>query len=97
MAEPWRLAGFSDRLDEWISLEAPPDWLRVLVGNWVLSRIEDPYGGLRRQPDFDNLWFGVVPGSVTEEGTAVACSLWIYERAHAVRCDRIATLSWPIE
>lgn len=69
--------GFSDRLDEWTDLEAPDDWQRVLVGNWVLSRIEDPYDGLSRQSGFDNLWFGVVPGSLNADGLAVACSLWI--------------------
>ena len=96
MAEPWQLHSFSNRLDEWIELEHPEDWLRVLVGNWVLSRIEDPYDGLRRVPDFDNLWFGVVPGSLDADETVVAGSLWIFEHNHSVRCDRIATLSWPV-
>ena len=97
MAEPWHLEGFGNRLDEWIDVEGPGDWLRMLVGNWVLSRIDDPYGGLRREPHFDNLWFGVIPGSLDDDGTVVACSLWISETTHSVRCDRIATLSWPIE
>lgn len=70
--------------------------LRVLVLNWLLSRIDDPYDGLRRQPDFDNLWFGVVPGSL-HSGEVIACSLWVFEQNHSVRCDRIATLSWPVE
>ena len=60
MAEPWHLEGFGNRLDEWIDVEGPGDWLRMLVGNWVLSRIDDPYGGLRRESHFDNLWFGVM-------------------------------------
>jgi hypothetical protein len=97
MGDPWHLEGFAARLDEWIDLERPDDWLRVLVGNWVLSRIEDPYDGLRREPGFDNFWFGIIPGSLDVDGTAVACSLWMSEISHGVRCDRIATLSWPIE
>lgn len=97
MGEPWQLEGFAERLDEWIDLERPDDWLRVLVGNWVLGRIQDPYDGLRREPDFDNLWFGVVPGSLDVDGTVVAGSLWVLEAAHSVRCDRIASLGWPVE
>lgn len=95
MPESWRLVGFEERLDEWAELEASADWLRVLVLNWLLSRIEDPYDGLRRQPDFDNLWFGVVPGSL-DDSTVVVCSLWVFEDEHTIRCDRIATLGWPV-
>ena len=51
-------------MDEWVDLEGPPEWLRLLVLNWLLSRIDDPYEGLRRQPDFENLWFGLVPGQL---------------------------------
>ena len=29
----------------------------------VLTRFDDPYSDVRREPDFDNLWFGPVPGS----------------------------------
>lgn len=96
MVEPWRLVGGEERLDEWVDLEGPADWLRVLVLNWLLSRVDDPYDGLRRQPDFDNLWFGVVPGSL-HSAQVIACSLWVFEHSHSVRCDRIATLDWPVE
>ena len=93
--EPWQLEGFSEQLDEWVELEQPEDWLRILVVNWVLGLINDPYQGLRRESGFDNLWFGVVPGSLNND-EAVCCSLWIDEAARRVRCDRIATLGWPI-
>jgi hypothetical protein len=97
VAEAWLLRGFQERLDEWIDLEHPEDWLRVIVVNWVLSRIDDPYVGMRREGGFANLWFGVIPGTGDfAEGVAVVCSLWIEEAEHQVRCDRIATLSWPI-
>lgn len=96
MPESWRLIGFEERLDEWAELEGSADWLLMLVLNWLLSRIDDPYDGLRRQPDFDNLWFGVVPGSFNDD-MVVVCSLWVFEGTHTLRCDRIATLSWPVE
>ena len=95
VADPWRLQGFQERLDEWIDQETPEDWLRVVVVNWVLSRIDDPYDGVRREPGFDNLWFGVIPGS-RDGDDVVCCSFWVYEVDHRVRCDRIATLGWPI-
>lgn len=98
MGEPWRLSRFQERLDEWIDLEDPDDRLRIVVVNWVLSRMEDPYDGLLRQQGFDNLWFGIIPGTGDLSArSAVVCSLWIEETAHSVRCDRIATLSWPID
>lgn len=97
MPEPWRLARIEERFEEWVGLEQPADWQRVLVLNWLLGRIDDPYEGLRGEPGFDNLWFGVVPDSLSENGTVVACSFWIEEQAHVVRCDRISTLSWPTE
>lgn len=86
MAEPWQLQGFGEQLDEWIELEQPYDWLRTLVVTWVLGLIDDPYPGLHRERGFDNLWFGVVPGSLNGD-EAVCCSLWIDEKARRVRCD----------
>ena len=68
----------------------------MLVLNWLLGRIDNPYEGLKGEQGFDNLWFGAVPRSVDEDGTVVVCSLWIDEPARVVRCDRIATLSTPI-
>lgn len=96
MAERWHQDAFIDRLDEWIELEDPPEWLRVRVTNWVLSRIDDPFSGMKGQPGFDNLWFGVVLGSL-DAGQVVGCSLWVHAGSRVVRCDRIATLSWPVE
>jgi hypothetical protein len=95
-SRPWRQQGFEQRLDEWIALEHPDEKTRALVGGWLLSRIDDPYEGMRRQEGFDNLWFGVIPGTRGSVKTVVACSLWIQETEHVVRCDRIATLGWPV-
>ena len=95
-ALPWALEGFIERLDEWIERENPSVDLRLLTTAWVMTRTEDPYAGVRREPDFDNLWFGPVPRTVTPEGTVVACSYWIFETAHVVRCDSVATLTLPL-
>jgi hypothetical protein len=93
--EAWTLEDFEPRLDQWIEMEKPSDNLRILVTAWVLSRFDDPYAGVRREPDFDNLWFGPVPGSL-QEGRVVVCSYWIFEASRTVRCDSIATLNLPV-
>lgn len=95
-AERWHLDGFIDRLDTWIATEDPPDDLRLIVTAWVLTRYDDPYQGVRREPGFPNLWFGPVPGSQHHQNSVVACSYWIEEQRHAVRCDSVATLSLPL-
>jgi hypothetical protein len=91
----WILEDFEARLDQWIELDDPDDDLRLLVTAWLLSRLEDPYAGVRREPDFDNLWFGPGPGSV-QEGRVVVCSYWISEAQRTVRCNSIASLNLPI-
>jgi hypothetical protein len=92
----WELEGFLDRLDAWNKLESPPDSLRRLVTTWIMSRSENPYQGVRREPAFPNLWFGAVPRSEHGPGMIVACSYWIYETQHVVRCDSFASLSLPV-
>ena len=78
-ADVWALENFEACLDAWIEHERPSDELRILVTAWVLSRFDDPYVDVRREPSFDNLWFGAVPGSVHGEGRVVVCSYWIHE------------------
>jgi hypothetical protein len=92
----WALENFEVCLDAWIELERPSDDLRFLVTAWVLTRFDDPYVGVRREPSFDNLWFGAVPGSVHGEGRVVVCSYWVHESQRMVRCDSVATLNLPI-
>ncbi|WP_020518704.1 hypothetical protein [Catelliglobosispora koreensis] len=93
--DTWKLEGFLDRLDAWVAREAPPDELRVLVTAWIMSRYDDPYQGVQRERDFENLWFGPIPGSVTKSGTVVVCAYWIKERNRKVRCESFATLPVP--
>lgn len=42
-----------------------------------------------------NLWSGKVPGSEDGCGNAVACSYWIYELTHTVKCNDFAILGEP--
>jgi hypothetical protein len=92
----WTLSNFIDGLDRWIALENPDDDLRVHVTAWVLTRSDDPYQGVRREPGFDNLWYGAIPGSIHPPSSLVVCSYWIEEAHHSVRCESFATLSMPI-
>jgi hypothetical protein len=91
----WKLEGFLECFDAWADRESPSDDLRVFVTAWIMSRFDDPYRGVRREPGFDNLWFGVVPMSRNDSGAVVTCAYWIEESQHTVRCDSFATLNPP--
>jgi len=91
----WRLVGFLDCLDDWAAQEQPSDDLRVVVTAWVLTRFDDPYAGVYRQPGHPNLWYGVVPESSDGRRNVVVCGYWIEERDRTVRCDSFATLAVP--
>jgi hypothetical protein len=93
---PWKLDGFLDRLDAWAERESPDADLRLHVTGWVMNRHTDPYQGARRERDFPNLWFGVVPGSEDGQGNVVVCLYSVDELEHVVQCVSIATLSWPV-
>jgi len=92
----WRLEGFLERLDIWAELEAPSDNLRILVTSWILTRFDDPYQGVRREPRFANFWFGVIPRSRDSRGTVVTCAYWIEESRRTVRCDSFVSLNLPL-
>jgi hypothetical protein len=94
-APAWKLESFEERLDLWAELEKPPIDLRLVVAEWVITRMDDPYQGVRRESGFPNLWFGCVPNS-GHEGRVVVCSYWVAEREKLVRCDQIASLSSPV-
>lgn len=99
MGEPsqrWTLESFLERLDTWVEVEKPSTDLRYVVTEWILSRFDDPYQGVRREYGFDNLWFGKIPHSQHGNDLIVVCSYWIEEQRHVVRCDSIASLSLPI-
>jgi hypothetical protein len=91
----WELERFLEAFDEWCGLEAPDTELRTSVLAWVMTRAEDPYEGVQRQPGFANLWFGRIP-QTQREWEMVVCSYWVFEQSHTVRCDIIATLNSPV-
>jgi hypothetical protein len=91
----WRLEDFGERLDYWAATQDASPELRRLVATWILTRFDDPYQGVRREPGFPNLWFGQVPGSLHGDH-AVFCTYRIFELDRSVRCDNFATLSLPI-
>lgn len=92
----WSLIDFGERIDSWILAEDPADDLRLLVTAWVVTRFDDPYQGMRREPGFDNLWFGAIPETLHRNGMVVCGSYWILEADHTVRCDQFATLALPV-
>lgn len=92
----WSLENFTDHLDIWKNRESPSQDLVLHVTAWVLSRLEDPYQGVRRESGFPNLWYGPVPGSDDGNRTVVVCSYTIEESRRAVCCMGFATLSRPI-
>lgn len=92
----WRLERFLTEFDLWAERELPTEDLRVVVMEWLLGRQDDPYRGVRREPGFDNLWFGAVPDSDDGSGRVVVCSYWIVESQHLVRCNSFATLGLPL-
>ena len=92
----WRLERFLTEFDLWAERELPTEDLRVVVMEWLLGRQDDPYRGVRREPGFDNLWFGAVPDSDDGSGRVVVCSYWIVESQHLVRCNSFAILGLPL-
>ena len=51
---------------------------------------------MKRVPEIDNLWYGVVPGSNDGRGNVVVCVYFIYEATRTVLCDNCSTLSLPL-
>lgn len=78
------------------NLSHPSDDLRFIVLEWVITRYNDPYQGVKRESGFDNLWFGPIPNSQDGCGHVVTCSYWIQESTRTVRCDNFGTLSLPL-
>lgn len=90
----WILENAIGALDSWAQREDPSLDLRVIVAEWAHSRYANPYAGLRREPGFDNLWFGPIPDT-SAAGHVVTCTLFIDEHRHVVRFDNFTTLSRP--
>ena len=96
----WLLQGFIARLDAWVDAAQPLDELRVLVTDWVFTRMSDPFANARRVQGFEDYWQAVIPGSDHFDGYAercgVVCLYWLDVSSRTVVCDRIASLSLPL-
>lgn len=79
----------------WTESESPDQDLTILVATWMLSRFDDPYQGVRREPGFDTLWWGQVPLSL-RDGAVVVCSYLVEESTRTVTCKSIASLNLPL-
>ena len=91
----WTLAGFGPVVEAWIDRDQPCQDLRLVVSDWILSRCEDPYLGVRRERGFPNLWYGTVPFSRHGNDLAVMVVYWIKEHEHTVQCESVTTLGLP--
>jgi hypothetical protein len=100
-AAKWELVDFLPRLDDWITAEHPLQELTLLVTDWIFTRLGDPFANARRVEGFADYWQAVVPNSDHfddyAERSGVVCLYWVDVEARTVRCDRIATLSLPID
>ena len=94
-SRPWFLENFLERLDQWVDLGGPPERVGRAATAWIMTRLDDPYFGVRREPGFDNLWFGPIPGTQHGNNLVAACSYWIFERESRLRCDGFASLTLP--
>lgn len=90
----WQLYGFLERFDIWVQVELPPAEVELAVMLWLHGLIDDPYPGARRVEGFENLWDCPVPGTLVD-GSAVLASFFVRETGSSIRCNDIATLSWP--
>lgn len=93
---PWQILGTEDCLNRWQDREKPSTDLSFLVAEWLVSKMDDPYQGMRRIPEFPNMWFGKVSRSDHRPDSVVVCTYEIDEAAHTVHLRSIATLSKPI-
>ncbi len=88
MPDRWNLAGFHERLIEWVGREQPPPWLVDRVVDWLPTLELDPYQYAAPEPGGGGeLRIVTVPDAV-DGGLTVVCSYRICDD-DVVRCDRI--------
>lgn len=96
----WTLQGFVEQLDLCIERESLDDDLRLIALQWIMTRMTEPYRGVRREPvehpDFGVLWHGAIPDSHVGGGYVLACSFWASERSRHLRCNSFAVLPLPL-
>lgn len=92
----WLAVEFDGPVRRWVEEYQPSLTAIENVQNWIYAREADPFSGVRLVPGFDNLMFGVVPGTLDADGRVVTCTYWVQRADHILRCDMISTASWPV-
>lgn len=90
------LERFLHELDLWIDREPKLGDLRLPVLAWIQGRMDNPYVGVRREEQIDNVWFGAIPGTETVDGEVAVGSYFVFESKKLVRCNSFSLLSPPI-
>lgn len=93
---PWRIEQVDACLDRWHQIDNPSPDLQVIVADWLMTRIVDPYEGATADADQPDLWFARVPDSGDGCGNVVTCSYRVDKANGTVTCDIIINLSWPV-
>ncbi|MGH3938179.1 MAG: hypothetical protein ACRDTG_06025 [Pseudonocardiaceae bacterium] len=93
---PWRIEQVDICLDRWHHIDNPDPDLQVLVADWLMTRMADPYEGATPDADQPDLWFAAVPDSGDGYGNVVTCSYRVNKVNHTVTCDIIVKLAWPV-
>jgi hypothetical protein len=92
----WLALDFDDPVKRWVREYKPRLTAIRSLRDWIRSREADPFQGVRLVPGFDNLMFGIIPGTMDDDGRVVTCSYWVYRADRILRCDMISTASWPV-
>lgn len=92
----WELQRFIAEFDLWAERDDRARGLELPVLLWVQSRMDDPYLDVRRDGQIDNLWYGPIVGTVSDDGYVAVGSYFIFEAQKLVRCNSFSTLGFPV-
>ena len=92
----WVLERFVSEFDLWVTRDDRAHGLELPVLLWIQSRMDDPYLDVRRDGQIENLWYGPIAGTVSDDGYVAVGSYFIFESSKLVRCNSFSTLSFPV-
>jgi hypothetical protein len=90
------LLDYEEPIRLWVREYAPSLPVLLTVRDWLRSREENPFAGIRYVHGFDNYLFGVIPGTMGDDGRVVTCTYWVFREDWTVRIDMLSTASWPV-
>jgi hypothetical protein len=91
----WTLDNFDTWLARWRVSESADDDLQIIVADWIMTRVIDPFKGAEPTLGQPDLLFAWIPGSGDGCGSMVCCSYRVDHATHTVTCDLINSLSYP--